>query len=267
MAPDALHIVDDQMAEERLDAARDVIQYDHPEDRHCEFYGMMVHRYEELFLGFIWIFDISMDMKRLGAWNQHGIMHIQLAASRDLIHWERLGNRQPFIERGEPEEWDCGMIHFNSYPIVIGDEVRVYYTGNYTPHPMTNQEIALRWQKEAERGLRLRGGAIGLATVPRDRFVSLDAGEAEGYLRTRPFKLPEGSLHLNVDASEGQVIATLCDPEGQSLSGWEQSEPVSGDRLDAEVSWPSGDLDLSRGQRVSLILRARNARLFSYWFA
>ena len=99
LAPDQR---DDDMAEERLAAAKSILLYDHPDDHRCEFYGVMVFRTGDVFLALIWVYDASFDIGRLGGGNEYAIVDVQLAASRNLIHWQRLGNRQPVIARGAP---------------------------------------------------------------------------------------------------------------------------------------------------------------------
>ena len=99
LAPD---LRDDEMAEERLAAAKSILLLDHPEDHRCEFYGVVVFRSGDTFLAMIWIYDASYEFTRFGSGNQYAIVDVQLAASRDLLHWERLGGRQPVIARGGP---------------------------------------------------------------------------------------------------------------------------------------------------------------------
>ena len=88
LAPD---LRDDEMAEERLAAAKSILLLDHPEDHRCEFYGVVVFRSGDTFLAMIWIYDASYEFSRFGSGNQYAIVDVQLAASRDLLHWERLG--------------------------------------------------------------------------------------------------------------------------------------------------------------------------------
>lgn len=107
----------------------------------------------------------------------------------------------------------------------------------------------------------------GLVTLKRDSFVSLDAEAKEGWLLTKPFRLPEGALHLNVDAAQGQVSAALCDLSSKALVGYEKSSNIEGDQLDAVVRWCDGKAQSLAGKNVRLRLTAQNARIFSYWFA
>ena len=50
-------------------------------------------------------------------------MDVQLAASRDGISWERLGNRDPFIPNGPPGSLDHGEVNTAISPVLVGDQL------------------------------------------------------------------------------------------------------------------------------------------------
>ena len=114
------------------------------------------------------------------------------------------------------------------------------------------------------RGKDRDGGAICLAVLRRDGFISLDAGEASGVLETEPFILPGKQLYLNADAHDGEVQATLLDTSGRSLA---TSEPITGDQPRARVVWKIGSVAEYLGDPVVLRLKLRNASVYSYWLA
>ena len=95
----------------------------------------------------------------------------------------------------------------------------------------------------------------------RDGFVSLDAGENEGVLVTKPFVLTKGPLHVNVNARGGELRAEVFGDGGTHLI----SEPVTGDQPRAEVRWRDGDLATLQGRPVTLRFTLRQAQLYSYW--
>jgi hypothetical protein len=141
--------------------------------------------------------------------------------------------------------------------IRVGDQLYIYYSGVNGPHsgPKFPADTIVRTHKPA----------IGLATLRRDGFVSLDAGADGGWLLTRPFALAERRLHLNVNASNGSCVVALCDADGRALPGFEQSQPITGDNVDAEVMWPSVQ-PLAVGGAVALRIALVEASLYSYWF-
>ena len=72
--------------------------------------------------------------------------------------------------------------------------------------------------------------------------------------------------HLYQFAVRGRRYGEPYPELGMKNSKATKLRPVTGDHLDAVVSCPSTEMNRLRGQRLSLLLRARNARLFSYWF-
>ena len=106
-------------------------------------------------------------------------------------------------------------------------------------------------------------GAVCLAVLRRDGFVSLDAGEEEGELITKPFRWSGRSLHVNVDAAGGELRAQVLGADGSELA---TSLPVNGDQTDARVIWSQGEAGLQEGQEVRLRFKLRNASFYSFWF-
>jgi len=139
--------------------------------------------------------------------------------------------------------------------VIHGDHIYFYYGGVNGPH--TGRKF-----KQVERK---RTSMLGLATLRRDGFVSLDAGETEGSMLTKPLTLNSGELHLNVDASQGYVIVSVTDDTGASLENY-TSQQIVGDQLGAKVKF-NRSLETLKGKEVRLQFQLRNASLYSYWFA
>ena len=93
----------------------------------------------------------------------------------------------------------------------------------------------------------------------------MDAGDQEGYVLTKPFVLPEGSLYLNADATHGQIQVEVTDAAGESLPGFSRSEIIGGNNASIAVRWNDATLANIADQVVRLRFRARNAKLYSYW--
>jgi hypothetical protein len=191
--------------------------------------------------------------RRYGDWA--GFHHIQLVCSRDLHHWTRLGDRTPFLEPSPlgAGAYDLSCLIGPSFPIFRGDELWFYYTG-----------LKSYGGEFTYDGLGLDRSAICLAVLRRDGFLSLDAGEEEGSVLTEPFVLPEGELHLNVNALKGRVVAQLCDEAAAAISGFDASDPIQGDNTDVKVRWPKR-LEEWPQKKVRLRIRMRQSELYSYW--
>jgi hypothetical protein len=224
-----------------------VLDCDAQDGQGTQFYGAGTDLYEGLYIAMLWVYREGGD----------GCIDTQLGVSRDGVHWERVADRQVFMAVGEPGSWEDGMARGAERIITRGDELYIYYAGVNGPHsgPKFPAESIVRKHKPA----------IGLATLRRDGFVSLDAGAEGGELLTRRFALPAGRLHLNLEATGGWCNAALCDEQGRAIPGFERSEPITGDHLDAEVMWPGSALPA--GRSVALRFTLKNASLYSYWLA
>lgn len=230
---------------------------DRPAEYNVEIYNMAVFRYEGLFIGLPNYFESSGRIP-LPRGNQDGINSPKLACSRDLRAWTRVGDRSHFIPISEmgPGVLDTGQIMASSHPIRRGDELWFYYSG-----------IDVRHRPNVPRVVDEYRGAIYLAKLRVDGFVSLRAHEQAGYFDTRPVVLEGGRLCVNAVAA-GHLRVEVTTPDGRKvLPGWEagQGVAVTGDHVRAEVTWPGRTLAELRGQRVRLRFHLQQADLYSFW--
>lgn len=214
-----------------------------------EIYSMLVFPYESVYIGLVQTF--------LARPNDPAI-DVQLAVSRDGVHFTRVGegalggagptNRAPFIPIGPVGAWDRFNQSLSSNPpISHGDELRFYYGGRtYRHDPYEGKDTGPR------------AGCIGLATIQRDRFVSLDASFDSGEIRTKPLVFKGKNLHLNVKSDFGEVVVDALNSTGESIA---RSKPVSRDSLDTLIEWQTGDLKDAKGLRILL----KNANLYAVW--
>jgi len=206
-----------------------------------EIYSMMVFPYEGVYIGLVQMFHKDRDSCRL---------ELQLAVSRDTRRFIRVGDRAPFIPVGPQGSWDQ---YNNSIatgpPLEVGDELRFYYGGRSNPHSPYDAPDAVR------------RGCIGLATIARDRFVSLSAGDQPGQVLTRPLRLDGRALHLNADARAGRIVVEALDAAGEVVA---RSKPLTSDALDAAVQWHGKEPDWIASS-ATLRIRMQQADLFALW--
>ena len=106
---------------------------------------------------------------------------------------------------------------------------------------------------------------LGLATLRRDGFVSLDAGEhGRTYINKAVDTQWRRTTYLNVDASQGYVVVSVTDDTGIPLENY-TSQLIAGDQLDAEVKF-NHSLEALKGKKVRLRFQMKSASLYSYWF-
>lgn len=291
LAPDE---VDDQMARQRIEQGivEGIIVHHHPDDCRCEFYTMRLIPYEDLYVGLLMVFDASYEFGRMGSNNQAGPMHTQLVCSRDLINWTRLGDRKPWLNRGGPDDHDCCGAYYCGTPILQDNTLHIYYSGSAITHAAGRDVQYMKGiDAKVAAGKLPSYGAIDLCTLRRDGWISLDAGNEPGFVLTKTLPWPaSGQVHINVDAgSSGEAWAAVCHPDGIPVAGYEASNIVRGDHLDAMLLWTgktcqtSGPLathgaaaetgishataakEIAPGAPVRLKITARNAKLYSYW--
>ncbi len=210
----------------------------------AHFYGCPVFPYESMFIGLLWVFRAEDDEGYF-----HGPTDTQLVTSRDGVHWRRQeGDRRPLLERGKPRAWDGGMIAGMSL-LRVGDELRLYYAGYDGPHDYLPFHAA-----------------VGLATLRKDGFASLDAGDAPGEVRTWPLQGARGDLRINARTDpDGQILVEVLDASGDVVPGWSgpQCDPFRGDAVQASVTW-GGRAGLPEGcGPLAFRFLMRNASLFS----
>jgi hypothetical protein len=230
-----------------------VMAPDEQDPPETQFYCMPTLLYEGIYIGMVYHLANSGGGTPYNADNAGAdTMQIQLATSRDTIHWERRF-RTPFIPVGPAGSFDCGMI-FAAHPIVAGDEIRIYYGGFNVLHsvPQPNERAA-----------------IGLARVRLDGFVSVDGGPSGGSLVTKAFHFTGTQLEVNADASEGQVVIEILDEAERPIPGFSQGQaiPLRGDHLRYQVRWQGeGSLGALQERPVRLHFHLSNASLYAFQF-
>jgi len=246
----------------------------------AECYNLGLFPYEGLHLALLMIFYPTGQALPEGQ-NTDGFHLIQLAMTRDLKTWNRLGGRQPFIgpsplTEGLVGNYDRLQLQPTNQPVVRGDELWFYYEGmkrrvpqhdRYTdgsprsPGTLSPSERA-DWLEDTH-------AAICLSVLRRDGFVSLDADEKGGELVTKPLVLAGGRLLLNADcAAQGQVRVEIQEPDGSPIEGrtLNDSVPVRGDGVEREARWETGPgLAGLTGRPVRLKIQLRSAQLYGFW--
>ena len=201
-------------------------------------------------------------------WGNHeGPEEIQLAVSRDLIHWER-PFRSPVITIGELDRWDASCHTTAAAALRVKDEIWLYYSGaNYTHGSPPLYRTAFEDGTPTGRKTRF-SAAIGLVTWPLHRFVSADAGSDGGVLTTVPIRHRGAVLELNAAVkSGGQIVVELLDAAGRLVEGVPPSEPFRGNDLRHVVRF-AGQTDVSATADKAVVLRftMKNAELYSFAF-
>jgi hypothetical protein len=212
----------------------EVDEYDSPD---TEIYRMTVIAYGSGYVGLMMMF-----------YKHEMTLDIQLAYSRDLMNWKRVGNRERLVPLGPAGSWDSRHVAtINCQPYLDGDALRWWYGGKDAPHYQAGR------------------AALGTATLRRDGFVCIEAGDKPGVATTVPFRITHPpSLAINVDASDGEALVELLDEDSNPIPGFTKRDcaPIRGDHIRAPVRF-KGDAAALLGKAIRLRLHLGNAKLYA----
>lgn len=179
-----------------------------------------------------------------------GIIDVQLVVSRDGRHWHRCSDRSPVIPLG-PHPYDAGSIFgLCNAPVIVGDEMWMYYTAATTPHG------GLAPEKEQ---------SIARASWRLDGLASLRAKERPGTIETDEF-IPEGTqLFVNADVGRGRLMVEVTDAAGRTLDGYEKETCVieNQDAVRLPVRWKNSTT-IPAGVPIRLRFHLQNGDLYGY---
>ena len=232
-------------------------------------YGMSVMPYGDVFVGLLVLLHIQEMVNELhpgfrnwdggpqGAPLEVGTLDVQLAVSRDGRNWSRVGNRELFIPRGRPGEWDDEEIRPMQSWVLKDDKIHFYFLGSSNAHATGSP------------------GALGLATLDADRFVAVEPlfSKDPGFLETKALKGEGRRLLVNAAMAGGKLQLEGLDGSGTLISGFEAGNCLLArhDDLRYEVRWRSstGTVGLQELAARSTAFRLRfllegNVKLFAF---
>jgi hypothetical protein len=208
------------------------------------FYVCPVVAYQNMYLGFLSIYRAEDDEGYF-----HGPIFIELVTSRDGIHWLREeGDRPPILPCGPERSWDHGMISASSL-LVVGDEMRMYYAGYDGLHDYLPFHAA-----------------IGVATLRKDGFASLDGEDNPGTVTTKRLKGLRGKLRLNCEARAGLLQVEVLDADGKTVPGYGKmdcNEP-RGNGVDQVITWAGHEELPASDTPLRLRFHLKNASLYAF---
>jgi hypothetical protein len=196
--------------------------------------------------------------------------------------------REAFLPCGEKGSWD-DMRVIPANPVQLGDQIYILYLGGNAGNGSYAQveEDGVKKTVAVRRGEKLPDGrinlpGIGLATLDRDRWVSIEpvARNGVGVLQTRPMYWSNRTLQVNADARRGSLRAELLDHFSKPIPGFTlaDSDRFSGNSFSQTMSWKGvRELPVERvghayaegyqdgsGRVMAIRFHLDSARLFSF---
>ncbi|MBI85464.1 MAG: hypothetical protein CMJ81_19905 [Planctomycetaceae bacterium] len=248
------------MQPDEIDVARYATRATPPGKPPLDFYGATVFRYSEqplyIMLAHAYWHWQPRNPKELDF--GPAAMDVRLATSRDGIHFQKTGNRAPFMALGRSGTFDSKVVWTLPNPVRMGDELWIYYRGSNQDHDNIIDPAA--------NGKLMTG--IGRAVLRLDGFVSADADHTGGQITTPPLTFQGKHLELNVDTSGGgSVFVELLDQDGQPIAGFSRHEtvPVNGNSVRMPVHWNS-DISQLAGKLIRIRFLMRECKLYAFQF-
>lgn len=187
---------------------------------------------------------------------------ITLGFSRDGFHWHR-PDRRAFIDSSrEKGAWDRGYVQsVGGCCLVYKDEIRFYYTG-------FKGDERKKGEKETMDNGMYANASTGFATLRRDGFASLDAGEKTGVVTTRPIVFSGEHLFVNVNVPNGMLKAEVLYENENVIDGFSKTEciPVVVDSCKVLLKWKHrASLKNLKGKPVRFRFHLTNGQFYSFW--
>jgi hypothetical protein len=200
--------------------------------------------------------------RQAGQWEDFGMLEVQIAFSRDGIHWQR-PSREAYFPTGLADEWDRWYAVMGPGMIRRGNSLYQYYNSSGRLH----DSVILR--PEYDDSAKQLGG-VGVVRQRLDGFVSADVDHHGGWLTTPLLTFSGRRLRLNIDTgSVGTAFVEIQDAEGQPIPGFSLAdcEEIGGNFIDQQVYWKA-DSDVSAliGRPVRLHFKLKRTRLYAFQF-
>jgi hypothetical protein len=197
-----------------------------------------------------------------GTWEDFGLLEVQLAVSRDGIHWER-PNREPYFPTGLADEWDRWYAVMAPGIVKRGNYLYQYYVSSGRTH----DSVILRPEYD---NLVEGPGGIGVVRQRLDGFMSADVDHRGGWLETPALIFTGNRLRLNIDTgSMGTAFVELRDAEGKPIEGYtlDSCVEIGGNFIDQTVYW-NGNADVSplAGKSIRIHFNLTRTKLYSFVF-
>ena len=180
---------------------------------------------------------------------------IMLGYSRDGFHFAR-PSHSPFMPVNETDgAWNYGnMQSVNGVPLIVGDSLYIYSSGR--------SKNGVWWDA---------GVSTGLATLRRDGFVSMRAGNKEGFLTTEKLSFDGKYFFVNADvkAKGAQLKVELLDADGNPIPGFTKRDCVvmrGADKTKQLITW-KGKQDLTElaGRTIRAKFYLTRGDLYAFW--
>jgi hypothetical protein len=136
--------------------------------------------------------------------------------------------------------------------VVLDDEILFPYSGT--------SGIGINGRRGMYSGI-----SIGLASLRRDGFASMEAREVPGTLTTRAVAYQGRHFFVNAAVGKGELKVEMLDAAGDVLAS---SRPMTADSTRQRLGWePNADLAQHQGKPVRFRFHLREGQLYAFWIS
>ncbi len=207
----------------------------------AQLYSLSAVAYESVMLGMFQI-HLGPDNRICDIGKYPKITELKIGFSRDGFHWDRPDRRAFIAATRKDGDWDRAYLHTTTGVCVVLDDQLVFpycaYSG-ISPN--------------GTRGMYC-GASIGLATLRRDGFASMDGA---GVLTTRPVIFKGSHLFVNLN---GDLRVQVLDEANQVLA---TSQAVSIDSTKQRMELPGLSNFINKPVRFRFHLT--RGSLYAFW--
>ena len=210
----------------------------------ADFYGLCPFRYGDIFLGFLWLFEIDHELPN----GTHlGKIEVFLAFSEDGLSWERISDK-PFIPWDLNFGEDGGMVTTASAPIFDENDIKLYYSDSNYEHGFA--------EKDFTKDLAAPIWVVRCAQLKKERLVGAYSEEGEITIDISGVKF--NTVRLNLDCCEGELEISIQHNKEQLFE-----ELISGENQTDYVCEIDNQVEISIERNTFLIIKIKCATLFA----
>ncbi len=184
------------------------------------------------------------------------VNEILMSYSRDGYNYDR-PDRTPFIGVSGDGYWDKGYLFSSIGGIIVHDDVLYIYYSGFSGYNGTHKNAH-------------GNEAIGLATIRRDGFASLD-GRGTTLTQKLTVNQDKKYLFVNIDVPADSFKAEILDADGNVVEGFSMEDciAVGGDDTCRQITWKNGkDLSFLNGTEFRIrFSMEQDGSFYAFWLS
>ena len=159
------------------------------------------------------------------------------------------------VNDAQDDAWNWGNVQsVNGAPIIVGDSLYFYVSGRRLNKIMWDSHMS-----------------TGLATLRRDGFFSMEAGDREGSLTTEKLAFDGHYLFVNTDVKQGELAVEVLSEDGSPVKDFTRKDCVVLQNVNStkqRISWNNQkDLAPLKGKNIRLKFYLTKGALYAFWIS